>query len=329
MRYYSPTYISAPVALSQAITAGIAPDGSSYEPATLRKLPPALFRNMCEMSIDDIAYVVLNTLFGDDIDSATLKDMAGKVYVCDMPLGKLSDNRFVMDLTQGPSSNFKDYGTALLTQMLRHFNAGCSPVATLMAASSGTTARALINLASSYHDLDFVLLMPHQPQSDDNRNHIVHDAPTMPNVRLLRVNGSIEQCRRLVSQALTDTALMNSLPMTAANSLNIGSHMAEVVIHFVLYARLQRMMIDPQTVVVSIPSEHPSLFRAAKVAQQMGLPISRYVLDGCTDSLPPEDTVVTFTTERKGAIPSSVSQMLISPTLACVKKTLLRQPVAH
>lgn len=329
MRYYSPTYISAPVALKQAITAGIAPDGSSYEPVALRKLPPALFRNMREMSIDDIAYVVLNTLFGDDIDSATLKSMAGRVYACDMPLSKIFDNRFVMDLTQGASANFKDYGTALLTQMLRHFNSGCSPVATLIAASSGTTARALINLAANYHDIELVLLMPHQPSQQGNRNHLIHDAPKLSNVRLLRVNGGIEQCRRLVSQALTDAMLMDSLPMTAANSLNIGSHMAEVVIHFVLYARLQRAMIDPQKVVVSIPSEHPSLFRAAKVAQQMGLPISRYVLDGCADSLPPEDTVVTFATERKGAIPPSVSQTLISPTLACVKKTLLRQQVAH
>lgn len=329
MRYYSPTNISAPVALSHAITVGIAPDGSSYEPMALRQLPPALFRNMYEMSIDDIAYVVLNTLFGDDIDSATLKSMAGKVYACDMPLSKISDNRFVMDLTQGPSANFKDYGTALLTQMLRHFNAGCSPVATLMAASSGTTARALINLATTYPDLYLVLLMPHQPQSEINRHHLTRDTPQLPNVKLFRVNGSIEQCRRLVSQALTDASLMECLPMTAANSLNIGSHMAEVVIHFVLYARLRRAMIDTNKVVVSIPSEHPSLFRAAKVAQQMGLPIRRYVLEGCVDSLSPGDTVVAFTTEREGTISSSVCQTLISPTLACVRRTLLRQQVAH
>ena len=64
MMLHSTNGQSSKVSLSQGITNGIAPDGGLYMPDELPRLPKAFFNNIAEMSLHDIAFVVMNMLFG-------------------------------------------------------------------------------------------------------------------------------------------------------------------------------------------------------------------------------------------------------------------------
>ena len=75
MQYYSTSGNAPKTSLQEAVVKGLAPDKGLYMPERIPMIPKAFFNNIGEMSLQDIAYVVANTLFGDDIDSETLKEI--------------------------------------------------------------------------------------------------------------------------------------------------------------------------------------------------------------------------------------------------------------
>lgn len=332
MLYRSTNHISPSVTLKQAVRSGIAPDGGGYEPESIRRLPSALFRNMAEMSVSEIAYVVANTLYGDDIRADVLKDMVSRIYTFDMPVAPLAGapGHLTLDLTRGPSGSYKDIGARSLVEMLRLFSSlDGRPAPSLLVASSGPTARAIVNAIAGYEGMQLFLLIPDRLPSGKDPYARVAGASSLPNARLLKVKGSVEQCRRLVSEAFYDGTVREHLDMTSANSLNVASYLAEVVAHFHLYARLAAMDIDPDRVVIVLPAQFPSLSRAAKVAQLMGLPLRRFIL-GTPDVTPAKgDTVVSLTLDRATPPKYQLRQTVISPTLAGLKRTLLAQQLSH
>ena len=65
MILHSTNGVSPKVSFAQGIANGLAPDGGLYMPDSLPTLPRAFYRNIGEMSLRDVGYVVANTLFGD------------------------------------------------------------------------------------------------------------------------------------------------------------------------------------------------------------------------------------------------------------------------
>lgn len=73
MQYYSTSDNSYRTDLTRAIVHCVAPDGGLYMPASWPTVPKAFFNNIDQLSLTDIAYVVANSLLGDDVDGAVLK----------------------------------------------------------------------------------------------------------------------------------------------------------------------------------------------------------------------------------------------------------------
>ena len=103
MMYYSTNHSSPDVTLRDAIVHGLAPDRGLYMPERIPSIPKAFFRHIGEMSLHEIAYVVANTLFGDDVDSEELRNIVADTLGFDIPLRKVDDNRYVLELFHGPT----------------------------------------------------------------------------------------------------------------------------------------------------------------------------------------------------------------------------------
>ena len=86
MQYYSTNGNSPKVSLQEAVVHGLAADKGLFMPEVIPTIPKAFFNNIAEMSLQDIAYVVANTLFGQDIDSKTLKNIVNETLNFDIPL---------------------------------------------------------------------------------------------------------------------------------------------------------------------------------------------------------------------------------------------------
>ena len=147
MRYYSTNKKSPVVSLAEAVVKGLAPDKGLYMPERIIELPTAFFNNIGNLSLQEISYVVANTLFGEDVPSSDLKDIVYDALNFDIPLVKVADNKYSLELFHGPTLAFKDVGARFMARLLGYFNAQSDdkrPVNVLVA-TSGDTGSAVAN----------------------------------------------------------------------------------------------------------------------------------------------------------------------------------------
>ena len=103
------------------------------------------------------------------------------------------------------------------------------------------------------------------------------------NVRTIAIDGKFDDCQAMVKRAFADPAL-NHIPMSSANSINIGRLLPQCVYYF--YAA-SRLAAPGEPMVFSVPSGNFGDMMGAVVAGQMGLPIRKLIVPvNSNDSFP-------------------------------------------
>ncbi|MBF1533817.1 MAG: threonine synthase, partial [Prevotella salivae] len=72
MKYYSTNKTAPKASLEDAVIHGLAPDRGLYMPEEIQKLPAEFFQQLDQLSLQEIAYTVANSLFGKDIAADVL-----------------------------------------------------------------------------------------------------------------------------------------------------------------------------------------------------------------------------------------------------------------
>lgn len=280
MEYYSTMGKSAPVDLKTAILNGIAPDGGLYMPARIPRLPKAFINNMPEMSVSEIAYVVANTLFGDDIDSATLKRIVDEALDFSMPMVDLGNNLSGIELFHGPTHSFKDIGTRFMSRLLSYYkktdSASQRPTVVIVA-TSGNGGSAVAAEVLNHPDAHTFILYPAGKLSPIEEAQFTTIGGR---VHALEVSGDFDQCHRLAVELIKDSSLQSRIRIISANSLNIAQLLPQAFYFFYAYAQLSQQDVRPESIVLGVPSGNLGNLAGGVIAKEMGLPISRFVTAG-------------------------------------------------
>ena len=124
MKYYS-TNGKAPVAdLHKAVVKGLAEDRGLYMPERIKQLPQEFFDTIETKSFQEIAYIVADAFFGEDVDAASLKQIVYDTLQFDCPVVKVKDNNYTLELFHGPTLAFKDVGARFMARLLQYFIRG-------------------------------------------------------------------------------------------------------------------------------------------------------------------------------------------------------------
>ena len=119
--YYS-TNNSAPFAsLQQAVVKGLAPDKGLYMPETIAELPNDFFDEIGNLSLINIAKTVAHAFFGEDIPKERLDEIVADTLNFEIPLVKIEEGIYVLELFHGPTFAFKDVGARFMARMLSYF----------------------------------------------------------------------------------------------------------------------------------------------------------------------------------------------------------------
>ena len=99
---------------------------------------------MADMSLKDIGYVVANTLFGEDIAAADLKQIVAEAINFDTPLIPDPDNSgmYALELFHGPSGSYKDFGARFMAHTLRRIHCPDSQL-NIIVATTGDAGEAV------------------------------------------------------------------------------------------------------------------------------------------------------------------------------------------
>lgn len=279
MRYYS-TNGQAPLAtLEKAVVRGLAEDRGLYMPESIRPLGSAFFDNIQDMSLQDIACAVADRFFGDDIPTEKLKEIVCDTLSFDIPIAKVTDSIYSLELFHGPTLAFKDVGARFMARLLAYFVRGGQHAAdagrevNVLVATSGDTGSAVANGFLGVEGVHVYVLYPKGKVSPIQECQFT---TLGRNITAIEVDGVFDDCQALVKSAFMDADLCRHMMLTSANSINVARFLPQKLYYFHAYAQMKRLG-KADNLVACVPSGNFGNICSALFGKRMGLPIKRFI----------------------------------------------------
>lgn len=276
MLYYSTKNKHNTATLEQAVTRGVAPDGGLYLPQRLPRLPKAFLRNMAGMTLQELGYAIAAFALKDDVPADVLHDIVNKTFHFEIPLVKTPNGRYVLELFHGPTMAFKDVGTSFMARLLDYYRKNHPEWSTLnvLVPTSGDTGSAVSN---SFHNMPGVNVYVLYPKGAVSIIQRAQFATLGDNVTAIEVDGTFDDCKQLVERAFMDHELNDTLRLTSAMSINYARLVPQMIYYFWAYVQLAIAGEDVDNLVFSVPCSNLGNLASGLLAQQMGLPVKRFI----------------------------------------------------
>ncbi len=274
MKYYSTNLKAADATLEEAVVKGLASDRGLFMPREIKPLPQEFYEHIEELSFQEIAYRVADAFFGEDIPADTLKQIVYDTLSFDVPLVKVTDNIYSLELFHGPTLAFKDVGARFMARLLGYFirKEGKKEVNVLVA-TSGDTGSAVANGFLGVEGIHVYVLYPKGKVSEIQEKQFT---TLGRNITALEVDGTFDDCQALVKAAFMDRELNEHLQLTSANSINVARFLPQAFYYFYAYAQLKKAGRGANAV-VCVPSGNFGNITAGLFGKRMGLPVSHFI----------------------------------------------------
>jgi len=317
MILYSTQKSSPNVSFEEAIFRGLPPDNGLYMPTEIKRLPDTFFDTIQDLSLVEIAEAVCNNLLADDLSDAEIRSIIKSSMNFAAPLFPLEPGVEILELFHGPSMAFKDFGARFMAAIMSHYLVQHRREIRILVATSGDTGGAVAQGFFNTPGISVTILYPSGKVSDIQEMQLT---TVGGNVEALEVEGTFDDCQRLVKQAFLDADLRAKFNLASANSINIARLIPQSFYYFAAYAEAKRKGLhDP--LVFSVPSGNFGNLSAGLMAYQMGLPVKAFIA-ACNENHPvpdylstgayhPESSVETISNAMDVGSPSNFVRMQI------------------
>lgn len=290
MQYVSTRNKEDKVSAAKAIAAGIAPDGGLYCPTSIPTLTETDISALCKMDYKGRSADVL-ARFLSDFSSEELKEFADKAYADEkfggkdtVPVVKLQDGKYMLELWHGPTSAFKDMALQMLPYLLTASlkKTGETRTACILVATSGDTGKAALEGFADVPGTKIMVYYPVDGVSTIQKLQMVTQKGE--NVAVCAIRGNFDDAQTAVKKIFTDKATLEKLDgqgltLSSANSINWGRLAPQIAYYISAYCDLlnkgEIKMGDK--INVCVPTGNFGNILAAYFAKNMGLPINKLI----------------------------------------------------
>lgn len=281
MKFVSTRGRSPAVSASAAMLAGLAPDGGLYVPEDwptfdIERLP-------LSAPLPALAARILAPFFSGDPLESDLESLCERAWNFPMPLTHLARRTSVLELYHGPTAAFKDFGARFLANCFGALLQRRAEQLTVLVATSGDTGAAVASACHRMNGLRVGILFPEGGVSPRQEQQLTC---WDDNVTSFSVQGTFDDCQRLVKAAFARPDWPESGRLSSANSINVGRLLPQAVFYAVasLWYRRQRGA-DAGFVV---PSGNIGNSVGAFWARRMGFPVREVALASNANRVVPD-----------------------------------------
>lgn len=264
MKFYSTKNRTLSATLKEAVLNNMPTDGGLYMPQEIPTLSSALVEDLPSLAFAESAFRILQELLTDSIPAEVLREICLKAFIFDASLVTLSESIHTLELFHGPTLAFKDFGVRFMAELLTYYRD--KKRLTILTATSGDTGGAVASAFHRREGFEVFILYPKGKVSPIQEHQI---AGLGDNIIAIEVDGTFDDCQRLVKQTLADPHISSKRSFCSANSINVSRLLPQTCYYFRAYAQLK----NPQNVIFSVPSGNFGNLAACLMAKKMGLPI--------------------------------------------------------
>lgn len=271
MNFYSTNGNSELVSFEKAVLNGLANNGGLYLPTELPRFNDSYFQSLNSKSIQEIGFDVASKYMGEEIPADVLGSLVSEAIDFDSPLVNLNNHISILELFHGPTLAFKDFGARFMAKVMGYFVAKRNESLNILVATSGDTGSAV---AYGFYDTPRINVFILYPKG--KVSHIQEKQLTTldKNIIALEIDGTFDDCQRLVKTAFTDAEISNRLKLSSANSINIARLIPQTFYYFEAY----KQVIDKTLpTIFSVPSGNLGNLTAGLISKKMGLPVAKFI----------------------------------------------------
>lgn len=275
------------VSFSAAILSPIASFGGIYVPKTLPELGDAFFAEHLLSDYKTLARAVL-AAFEIDINQDVI-DQALSLYdhfddaANPVPLSRVKDDLYVSELYHGPTRAFKDMALQPFGVVLSAIAQQRNENYLILAATSGDTGPAALETFKNKPNVQLACLYPDGGTSDVQRlQMITEDAH---NLKVIGIKGDFDDAQAALKHLLGSATFKEKLKekniyLSAANSVNFGRIIFQLIYHIFSYLELVRNQVIPlgEKVYLDVPSGNFGNALGGYYAMKLGLPVEKILI---------------------------------------------------
>ncbi len=278
MAYISTRGEAPALSFTEALLAGLAPDGGLYVPEQMPQLSREKLLAFAGAPYVDVAQAVMSPFLGGAPPADEFRKMLEAAYAtfrhkAVTPLAQIDDNLFVLELFHGPTLAFKDVAMQLLGRLMDRALKAHGRRATIVGATSGDTGAAAIEAFRGLDQVDVFILYPHGRVSDVQRRQMT--TVEADNIHAIALEGTFDDAQAILKGFFRNKPFREELGLSGVNSINFARVMAQMVYYFTSAAVLGGPL---RKVSFTVPTGNFGDILAGHMAQQMGLPIEKLVV---------------------------------------------------
>ncbi|MYD42465.1 MAG: threonine synthase [Gammaproteobacteria bacterium] len=272
MRYISTRGGVTPVSFEEALLEGQAEDGGLFLPESYPNIGNR-WNELKALSFPDLTFEVISP-YAPDVEQATLRNLVRDAFAtfddaAVVPLVQIEDLH-VLELFHGPTLAFKDVALQVLGRLFEHVLKHHGRVMNILGATSGDTGSAAIAGVQGRDGISIFIMYPDGRTS--RLQELQMTTAVGKNVHCLAIDGSFDDCQRILKTIFSDVEFKRNAHLGAVNSINWARIMVQIA--YYVYAALQYN----EPVTFSVPTGNFGNILSAILAMRMGAPIRALIL---------------------------------------------------
>ena len=275
------------ITFSQAILSPIASYGGLYVPQELPELGIEFLNKHTNSSYKELASDILSR-FEIDIDKDVIEEALSLYDKFDdssnpVPVVRVKENLYVSELYHGPTRAFKDMALQPFGVILSSIAQKRDENYLILAATSGDTGPAALETFKNRANVKVACLYPDGGTSDVQRLQMVTE--DAQNLKVIGINGVFDDAqaalkRLLASEDFKSALKEKNVSLSAANSVNFGRIIFQIIYHIHSYLELVRQgaVAMGEKVYLNVPSGNFGNALGGYYALKMGLPVEKIII---------------------------------------------------
>ena len=258
----------------------------SYKDAVLNCLPPGgglyvpdqavdfrqFFLHMDEKtSFNELVAAIAPSLLEGGLNPVSALKVAQSAYNFQPELTRLDDRFSLLNLYNGPTGVFKDFGIAFMSAILEEILKEDGK-AMILSAANPDIGVSMAHAFGGRKGISLVLLYPSGQIRGLNPSSFIQNGG---NIIPVQIKGTYDDCQRLVMETINDREFSERYNVTSANSINAGRLFPQVFYYF--YALIQVKSFLNGDLIFSVPSGNFGSLIAGLYAWKFGMPVNGFI----------------------------------------------------
>ncbi|WP_304222089.1 threonine synthase [Gracilinema caldarium] len=259
------------VSFREAVMHCLPPDSGLYVPASMVDLRPFFLYMDSETSYPELVATVAPVLLQGELNPISAARVAESAFSFEPELKLLDSNLSVLELHNGPTGVFKDFGIAFLAAVMEELLKP-SGYAMTLTATTGHTGASVAHAFQGRAGITAVILYPQgHVRGLDPATFVNNGGNILP----IQIEGTFDDCQRLIRDAFEDRPFADRYGLTSANTINVGRLLPQAF--YFLYAFIKIKKELHGDLLFSVPSGNFGNLIAGLYAWKFGLPTNGFI----------------------------------------------------